>query len=520
MHLRKVLGLALSLLAMALPVHGATLTVDTFVDEFDTLANSTCSLREAVEATFLRTDFGGCAAEGDYGTDHVILLEAGTYGLTRAPIDPLRPSNETGSLYVRAPTPGTDGAALPRFGSVEIRGAGAQDTVIRRMSEAAFGVLWAETNTVTRLFDLTIAGGDSPSGGGVFATGFLSTERVILRDNRATLSGGGFSAIDQVEMTNTWVTGNRVDVESCSDGRTHGGGGFVLVSPAYFSSGRGRFDGVTFSDNVVAASTACPGFGGGLGIFVEYYDGIDLQPEGLEIINSTFSGNRASVGGGVDILFDPSIMRFPRPPRRLSASAGLALSWTESGVAEVRPSVTFRQVTLTANTADAAIGGLSLYAVPESAGGRIVLNNTVIADNAAPTGPDCSRLDVAVLAENLNLLGIAEPRPGDASCLSASPYVGTFVSPLSALLEPLADNGGFTPTHLPSTESPVIDAAGDGELFDQRGVTRPLGAGHDLGAVETLGSIDPHTIPTLSEWALLLLAFALAGTGILGIRRS
>lgn len=59
---------------------------------------------------------------------------------------------------------------------------------------------------------------------------------------------------------------------------------------------------------------------------------------------------------------------------------------------------------------------------------------------------------------------------------------------LDPLLGPLADNGGATPTFLPGSGSPAIDAgAGDDcAASDQRDIRRPQGAGCDIGAVEVV----------------------------------
>lgn len=51
-------------------------------------------------------------------------------------------------------------------------------------------------------------------------------------------------------------------------------------------------------------------------------------------------------------------------------------------------------------------------------------------------------------------------------------------------LNPLADNGGATLTHLPMTTSPAIDAGLSSYTVDQRGVTRPQGDAVDIGSVE------------------------------------
>jgi len=78
------------------------------------------------------------------------------------------------------------------------------------------------------------------------------------------------------------------------------------------------------------------------------------------------------------------------------------------------------------------------------------------------------------------------------------------------LLGPLANNGGLTPTHLPLCNSPAIDAVpvadstdvnGVSITTDQRGVSRPLGAGADIGAVE-VGQSQTVTIPsTAGPWS-------------------
>ena len=56
----------------------------------------------------------------------------------------------------------------------------------------------------------------------------------------------------------------------------------------------------------------------------------------------------------------------------------------------------------------------------------------------------------------------------------------------AAGLGPLSDNGGPTATHALETGSPALDTADPAgcPATDQRGVTRPQGAGCDVGAYE------------------------------------
>ena len=73
----------------------------------------------------------------------------------------------------------------------------------------------------------------------------------------------------------------------------------------------------------------------------------------------------------------------------------------------------------------------------------------------------------------------------DASCNLTQP---TDITNTDPLLGPLADNGGATLTHVLLPGSPAIDSGDDVACpaSDQRGVSRPQGAGCDRGAVEAV----------------------------------
>lgn len=73
-------------------------------------------------------------------------------------------------------------------------------------------------------------------------------------------------------------------------------------------------------------------------------------------------------------------------------------------------------------------------------------------------------------------------------------HVGTYMNPLDLGLAPLQDNGGPTLTRAPLPGSLAIDAGNplSTTLFDQRGVSRPQGAAHDIGAVELTDQTSTH----------------------------
>ena len=159
-----------------------------------------------------------------------------------------------------------------------------------------------------------------------------------------------------------------------------------------------------------------------------------------------------------------------------------AAAWAGSAAAEI----SIEHVTITDNSATVDTGG-ALFLFGSDGGTDVVLENTLIAGNTAPEGPDCSRnAEFGVGSQGVNLLGIGDGGMFGEDCLTGPPdLVGTLATPIDPLLGPLADNGGETPTHALLQGSPALDAAPDqGEPEDQRTVARPQGAAFDVGAFE------------------------------------
>ena len=109
--------------------------------------------------------------------------------------------------------------------------------------------------------------------------------------------------------------------------------------------------------------------------------------------------------------------------------------------------------------------------------------------HAAPNRPPHAPLRSA---EGLSDTRIGHNLIQDVSACAFAPVVGDITGE-DPLLGPLADNGGMTQTHLPDSDSPVIDAGdpavpGSGGsaclAIDQRGMARPMAGVCDIGAVE------------------------------------
>lgn len=197
------------------------------------------------------------------------------------------------------------------------------------------------------------------------------------------------------------------------------GGGIMLF--------KGSVAGSTISGN----STA--GAGGGVETFT--------VSSTITISNSTISGNSAGVGGGI----------FSEQPMQLE------------------------HVTIAGNAATIRGGGLD-FEVVGAPSRKITLKATIIADNTAPTGPDC--FSAMVRSSGTNLVE-------DTSACTITPLGGATLISADPLLGSLQNNGGATETKALLPGSPAIGAVTAGTLCrkpDQRGVARSVPC--DVGAFE------------------------------------
>lgn len=254
--------------------------------------------------------------------------------------------------------------------------------------------------------------------------------------------GGGISNKGTLSLANSIVTSNT--------GINFGGG--------INNTGTMSIDKSTISDNDMAGSTNLSGGGGG--IFNEGQTtitdstvsgnttlgrggGIYNLDSSLTITNSTVSGNTGLNGGGIFNRF----------------SAGVSIT----------------QTTITDNKATDNGGGVWNF------GGTVSVANTIVGINTATTlADDCAGV-IASLGYNL---------ASDATCAFGA--IGDLNS-TNPLLAALANNGGQTSTHALLPGSPAIDPIPLSACpisLDQRGISRPQGAGCDIGSYEA-----PPTLP-------------------------
>lgn len=260
--------------------------------------------------------------------------------------------------------------------------------------------------------------------GGVLNNGSLTLDRVVLTDNAVSTSGIDF-----------WKGG----------GGIYNGNGATLV----------------LRDSTVRGNTVTGGAGGGVYGFFN---------STVTIERSTVSGNSANdVGGGIRSLGNTTIVNS-------TISGNTSTGWHGGGVFHTDGTLTLASSTVTANTSPGGTAGglfLGSFGAPN---GAASLQSSVVAGNS---GDECFVFyggPFAMESRGHNVLG-------DGSCGALAPSDKVVAD---ALLGPLADNGGPTLTHALLAGSPAIDAGdpASAPATDQRGVSRPQGAGPDAGAYE------------------------------------
>jgi len=272
----------------------------------------------------------------------------------------------------------------------------------------------------------------------------LTLNRLYFDNNRADSGGGAVSLAgfpsnnNRVFIKNCQFSNNDVD----SNNETLFGGGAVLVG----ASLNVKIENSTFLNNAARNTSVSPETVAGGAILIRSND---LFLTTASITNSTFSNNRTTGRGG-------------------AVAVGALSSVIDSS------EVTIKHSTFTKNKSDVqdqetnATGG----AIFNSSTFNIQMLNTIVAENS-----DNSTNNAPDLTGNFDSLGYN--LIGDNSTVSGefpsgqpninNDLVGDSITPLDPLLTDISNNGGPTLTHMPMSNSVVVDHGKcDTETADQR----------------------------------------------------
>lgn len=192
------------------------------------------------------------------------------------------------------------------------------------------------------------------------------------------------------------------------------------------------------------------------------------------ITHSTISTNTSSQSGGGISFAGTQGYLYNSTVYNNTAPLGLGIG--SGGGLEISGPFTILNSTIVNNTTGGVGGGIRTFVTPD-------IGNTIVANNKAmPGSPD--------VFGNFNSLGYN--LIGDTSGSTGFPATGDIIA-VDPDLGPFQNNGGPTNTLLPNPGSPVIDAGlianiPPGEVTDQRGYFRIVGASVDIGSVEANSS--------------------------------
>lgn len=329
-------------------------------------------------------------------------------------------------------------------------------------------------NTQAMLLDNLIAGnvvsGTETYGGGIEVSGTGVGQVTLLRNlmisNTASVSAGnpGFGGAfalrsgqvflqDGILISNTAVTG--------------GGGIFI--------GGLGDCCNLAGKDNVIQANSANQG--GGL-----FNDGQIASLHGGQVISNTAVTN----GGGIFVNISGMIS--------VTNSALIAnLAGQNGGAIYNSGNFSVTNTTVSGNSATSMGGGIANLQ-------QVNMVNATISNNSSSGGAGLFNASLvnttnSLIALNIgdNCLGVLTSQGHNledgGTCALGQP---TDMSNTLPAMNPLGENGGSTPTHALTSDSPAIDA-GDNSVCsstDQRGTQRPIDGDGDGLAVCDIGAYE------------------------------
>jgi len=462
-------------------------------------AGGVCTLAEAIDSANNNNANGNGCVDGVEYEDDIITLETDiVLGATLPPV--------TGSVILEGQGHAIDGNDDSSIGSV-LRIAADGDLTLNEAiitggyADSKGGGVYNE-GAVT-LTNSTVSGntasssGEQSLGGGIYNhnEGLVILTNSTVSGNHASQGGGIYSNYGTILVTDSAISGNTGPEDD------YGGGGIcsifsrIILDRSVVSNntavlGGGiynAFGSVILTDSTIRDNTG-PGDGSGYGggIYNSNYGSVILT-------RSVVVGNTAVMGGGINnisgtiMLTNSTISgNYTSTPVSAGSSAGGGI-YNNDTVILIHSTASRNYASTDSSSGTAKGGGIYNY-------GTVILSSSIISGNRSYDAGDEVENYGTVHADDFNLLGeksgdnakaFSGFAPGSSDITATSD--GTDPTALSAIIFPLADNGGRTMTHALVPGSPAVDldiTCSTGLTTDQRGEHRPVGAGCDAGAFE------------------------------------
>jgi hypothetical protein len=338
---------------------------------------------------------------------------------------------------------------------------------------------------------IAAANGDTASGGAVGECAAGAGADVITFAVSGTIYGGGWDLTSDATIDGGGSI--TIDASGIGGGSRHllvESGATVTLAGLTLTGGTAQYSGSIYNHGTLTIQrtsildNAASAQGGGI---YNQSGGV------LTVRDSTIAGNFGGTGGGLYVETGSAAL-----VTGSTISGNLA---TGAGAAYVSGTLVLANSTVAGNSAEAGAGGIVVSGGSASLG----LLNVTVTGNAGTAGGDGLAAEdaSAVTVRNTIIAGNGDTQTSGTLDVNANSVIAASAS---ALLGPLADNGGPTRTaKLLPTGAAAIDAGDDATCaaapvsgVDQRGLPRPSGAHCDIGAVERDGDAPVATTPQVS----------------------
>ena len=329
---------------------------------------------------------------------------------------------------------GTHGGAIRNYATLTVSGGSVSDNLAE---DNGGGIFHSENGTMS-VTDTTFADNSAGShGAGIWSDAEATLVNVTLSENSARWDGGGICSRGTLSVTNGTISGNSAS--------SHGAG--------IWSDAEATLVNVTLSENSAR------------------WDGGGICSRGtLSVTNGTISGNSASWGGGIwnnntvtvtsGTLCGNSanggggIMNHGTLTMANSMVSGNSVGSYGGGIRNQDGTMTLMNSTVAGNTAAEHSGGISNN-------NSAALHNSIIAKNAAPSGPNIQ--DSGSLSGSHNLIGDGS---GQSALIHGTDgnLVGTTASAIDPLFTRAPSDGGDGWGDDPNT--PGVDESANDDYGD------------------------------------------------------